>query len=713
MNLNQINPVPESIPDRDGQNIPRRAVAPYNFVELPENIVPAELIPTQNCYHLNRHTGKIKCILTTSSPLYIRCGMSQNDFAKFGDKSDEELTEEEKKEKRKNLAAFFDNPANQYPTIPGSSLRGMLRNLVEIISYSKIDKVADKKLIYRDFAHPALEEAYRDRLLKEEGKHQYSFLMQAGYIVRTQQGSGWAIQPAKNLVEGASFAKVEISQSDRLVKRRWYDYEIKRNGRNDKVFVSKVTVHVEPMAWHSHKGGFIELYYAKAVPPFGHQSKCQGVLVETGGMPGKKKMECVIGLPDDEAQLIHIPDYPDSMIEDYKEQLTKEQKDRLSKDGVLKPMHPVFYLMEGGKLVFFGHTMMFRLPYNQSIKKFIPEPNYKFLPDYSYNSPTLDLTEAIFGFVRDTKQKEHQTQAGRVFISDAKCQKSADQDIWLKGNPDESLALKILDNPKPTTFQHYLVQDSDKPQELKHYASSSEKTIIRGHKLYWHQGNVGENQITIDAQESRRTDIKPIKDNVSFDFTIWFENLTEVELGALLWVLDIASDKNYRLSLGMGKPLGMGAVQIITSQFSLSIRQHRYTHLFQDCSWETADNFKIDPNEVKKSCLQNFENYILKHIESQSKHLHDVPRIKSIFKMLSWPGVAENSSRYMEIERKQQPCISKFGKNGKTNEYKSRPILPTPSQVLKDDQEKNYPGSSPSSGGSNSDVLARPPKPNS
>lgn len=288
------------------------------------------------------------------------------------------------------------------------------------------------------------------------------------------------------------------------------------------------------------------------------------------------------------------------------------------------------------------------------------------------------------------------------------CQKSADKDIWIKGNPDESLPLKILDNPKPTTFQHYLVQDSDKPQQLKHYASSSKETIIRGHKLYWHKNNVGESKI--EDQKSSRTDIKPIKDNVSFDFTMWFENLSDVELGAMLWVLSIAADKNYRLSLGMGKPLGMGAVQIITSQFSLSVRHHRYTNLFQERNWETGDNFKIEPNEVRKSCLQKFEDYILQHTEGQSKHLHNVPRIQSLLKMLSWPGVAENSSRYMKIDRNEQPCIGELGKNGKANEYKNRPVLPTPSQVVKDDQEKNYPGSSPPSKGNNSAAWARPLK---
>jgi len=699
----------------------RRAVAPYNFVELPEVIVPAEPLPENNCYHeysehkdsevntikIKRHTGKIECTLTTSSPLYIRCGMIPTDFAKFGSKPDDELTDEEKEKKREILSSFFENPANYFPTIPGSSIRGMIRTMVEIISYSKIDKVTDKKLIYRDFIHPSLQEAYRDRLLREEGDKKYSFLMQAGYIV--SEGSGWAIQPAKSLVEGASFARIENekSQIERLVQRSWYDIH---NAR-------QVTVHVDPITWHPHRGDFIELYYAKATLPWGHSNKSWGVLVKTGERPNKK-MDCVIGLPDESVKSIPIPD---SMIQDYKEQITKEQKEKIlkNKEGILKHMHPVFYLIEDGKLVFFGHTMMFRLPYQQSIKAFIPEPEYKVLSNYSYNSPLLDITEAIFGFAKDKKQKEEQTQAGRVFISDAKCQKAADEDIWLTANAAQPMTPKILASPKPTTFQHYLVQKSDKSEELKHYASSPKETAIRGHKLYWHQGSVQQSQIEegetnkIEKARSQYTDIKPIKENVSFAFTIWFENLSEVELGALLWVLNLAAADGYRLSLGMGKPLGMGAIQI-KYQLSLSNCQKRYTQLFQNSKW-ASDAYDSDYiQEAQKKCLRKFEYYVCQHIAPEVERLQDVQRIKTLLIMLRWTGVSENSSRYMEIERKQQPCIGKLGKNGKgTNEYKERPVLPTPLQVMKDNQKENYPGSSSHSsrGGSNPVAWQRAKRP--
>lgn len=42
MNPQHINPVPKYIKDDKGNNIPRRAVAPYNFIELPDQVITVE-----------------------------------------------------------------------------------------------------------------------------------------------------------------------------------------------------------------------------------------------------------------------------------------------------------------------------------------------------------------------------------------------------------------------------------------------------------------------------------------------------------------------------------------------------------------------------------------------------------------------------------------------------------------------------------------------
>ena len=113
----------------------KTAIAPYNFIELPEQLVTAELendgkLHANDRYCLDRYTGRIECTLTTSSPLYIRCGLTSDEYR-------------EGKETKKNPDFFYIDPVTKKPVLPGSSLRGMLRTLVEIISFSKISQVSD------------------------------------------------------------------------------------------------------------------------------------------------------------------------------------------------------------------------------------------------------------------------------------------------------------------------------------------------------------------------------------------------------------------------------------------------------------------------------------------------------------------------------------------------------------------------------------------
>lgn len=146
----------------------------------------------------------------------------------------------------------------------------------------------------------------------------------------------------------------------------------------------------------------------------------------------------------------------------------------------------------------------------------------------------------------------------------------------------------------------------------------------------------------------------------------------------MLWVLDLAQDKqnrsyvtgnqDYRFSLGMGKPLGMGAVKI-THQLWLSERKERYENLFADNKWETGD--RNDTEVEAEICMDAFKRYVLEGInENPEGKLEDVQRIKMLLKMLSFPGQPRGKTRYMEIEH---PA------NG--NEYNERSVLPSPFQV--------------------------------
>jgi hypothetical protein len=70
-------------------------------------------------------------------------------------------------------------------------------------------------------------------------------------------------------------------------------------------------------------------------------------------------------------------------------------------------------------------------------------------------------------------------------------------------------------------------------------------------------------------------------------FTVWFHNLAEVELGALLWALELEGE-GWEHRLGLGKPLGMGAVRITVAGIDW-LAPDRYTGVGDGMGSVTGD----------------------------------------------------------------------------------------------------------------------------
>ncbi|WP_074202671.1 RAMP superfamily CRISPR-associated protein [Nitrosomonas cryotolerans] len=131
--------------------------------------------------------------------------------------------------------------------------------------------------------------------------------------------------------------------------------------------------------------------------------------------------------------------------------------------------------------------------------------------------------------------------------------------------------LKVLGQPKPTA---------------KHYLNRN------GRKYYRHQPSVktdndiaaqGEKAINSNQSTLARFICAP---ETQFKYTIRFARLQDWELGALLAVLQphqLAKNGNpidYAHKLGLGRPLGMGSVYIITDQIRL--RQEKDTRFLEN-----------------------------------------------------------------------------------------------------------------------------------
>ncbi len=545
--------------------------SPYNFVPLNEKVVFTEPPPDFDRYHLDRYTGYIELSIEAKTPVYIR----------------DTMTEDE--EKRENfINSDFFSPGGRL-RIPGSSLRGMIRTMVEIISFGKFGFFDDRRLYFRGLADKSsIRKEYQNIMSSFDSNSKKSvYKMSAGYIYR--KGLHYYIKPA------TTFGQISKSNAEEYI--------------NDSI---------KEFTYYPYKD--------------------ESVLVVSGHMNNKKR-EWIISKPSNGAADIELSSQD---ILDYKNDSNRNKKvpDLLNiKKG---EKIPCFYILysdnQGRQRVAFGHTAMFRIPYKKSISDHIPSN--------LLDREKTDISEAIFG-----KESEF---ASRVFFEDA---------FWV-GDSKSALmgetTPKILSGPKPTTFQHYLEQKDINLQDFpKNLANYNSDTNIRGYKLYWHKDGNDWIETEKEIHKTQYTKINPVKAGTTFRARIRFENLSAVELGALLFALDLPDGCCHKL--GMAKPLGLGSIRI-TPKLFLSDRKMRY----EDLSAEWIDSIKEADRKNIDEFKFKFENYILKNIQSSEKSLWNEYRMKQLRVMLDWT---------------KKPSNDKTGYLG-LGEFRNRRVLPHPEKVI-------------------------------
>jgi CRISPR-associated protein (TIGR03986 family) len=571
---------------------------------------------------------------------------------------------------------------------------------VEIVSYGKMERVMDRQLFYRSVRDPSYQQEFVERLpgrttvAPHPAAPCYRTKIRAGFLRRQPDGT--------YVIEECTMARIDHhAPNPRGLARiphipgQTLMQGVGPNRRPNPVYQNgEIYVICDPT----------ERDYFFPEVPRRHPNlylRFRGVQqanFNVGTLAGAQKATLVITghMQNKHMEFVFLHDHlhthpiSDELIRRFEDddQITAWQEDAFPagaggrrRNGGLRDGEPVFFLLDAtGCVRFFGRAQLFRLPYGTAPLDFLPAEHR--------SADLIDIAEAMFGFVRSKKVAGDQPQmvAGRVFVGDAHCC-SGQENVWLSNDP---ITPHILSSPKPTTFQHYLVQTSDQRPNLKHYGSLG--TNLRGHKLYWHKGSVGQAALEHPgpdaALSSQQTRLRPVRAGVRFSFSIDFENLSDVELGALLWVLRLCDDQwqreqrrgPYRLKLGMGKPLGMGALKL-EYNLELSDRNARYKQLFDDAGWAEPP---IALKEQATKALDAFESYVLRESGEQAADLHQTLRIKCFLALLSWPGPDPAITRYMEIERNQQhPQGYRPGRmnSGKVNEYSDRLVLPAPLQT--------------------------------
>lgn len=517
------------------------ASASYNFVRLPSHVIPAEFYDgnfegvtkdVMDAYRdhvtqMGTHTGYIDLTITTETPLFIGGPSKQEDTTPL---------------------EFYGGQNN--PTIPGSSLKGMVKEIFKIVTASSfrpyqrgtgLGDFEDRYLYFRDIASAIkpLKEYYASRMMNP---------IKNGAGLSTPKATpGFIIQTANN----------EYYAVPSVAKKIYYEAE--------KELVAKQRT--PSIDWtHTY------------------------VNVHVGAMRSKRTF-MRITKPCNFDKRIPIPQ---SCIESYADDKNRGTLDLLDKktgksgeaakeythSTDVKFVVPCYFTEKDGVVEHFGHGRYYRIAYDLKISDHLPN-------SLERHNNGVDLCDSVFGY--------GDNWAGRVSFSDAHVQGT------LKMCPSDYP--HPLMGPNPTSFQLYLNQDVDDHNTYNHWGHKH--ASLRGYKMYWHQPlEKAKNWTrTVEEKEIKGTrKIRPVDRGVTFTSRIHFERLSDVELGALLMSLNLdkysGGQRRTYYKLGMGKSIGFGSIKLNT-EVTIFDNNSRYAALFENDAWNTGKSTTKSEEYVK------------------------------------------------------------------------------------------------------------------
>lgn len=576
----------------------RYSKAPYNFIPLSKRVFERysniNSLPAHNEILKDGYTGTIEYTINCESDLILSDGKGH----------------------------FFKDTDGNY-AIPGSSIRGMIRNNIMTLGFcSIIDDIENSRFLYRRFAtkDPKIEGMdaknlngeYTSRLgmktLKNEKGKSYSILekVRAGYI-KCIGNEEYEIVPAKNIDDKHNYLRV----SEEILKSKAKDIKgIKYMYYKDKLNDNYSPYCIDNISFELNENN----KHLKTIRE-GNELKFKGVLISSGSIL-KKQAHYIIN-EKDEKDPIKI-DKED--IRAYKKYYVKDKKTGtfylLPRKGEEKA---VFYVEDNNR-VYFGFTPYLRLFYDKSVHDGIPK---------EHKENVLDYNKALFGFANGNKGYK-----SRLSFNDAKAE----------GNIETIKIESVLEDPKPTCIAHYLKQNK------KIYSTYNQDFDINGIKFYWFKDSIPE---TSNKKDILSYD-EALKKGTKLKGSIEFNNLSEDELGLLLY--SICLEKDCFQQIGKGKPYGFGRIKIKDVQLNIQNNAKRYSSIFSD---------SVDNNCDINKYISSYKKYICDKLNMNN--IEEDIGVKNLIKVKSKIIKDRNKVSYLELKNFRYfnplPTAEEFLKN--------------------------------------------------
>jgi CRISPR-associated protein (TIGR03986 family) len=610
---------------------------PYNFVPLSEKVIFPEW--ANNIYHdipfSDGLSGEIKYTIKAKSPILIGSGKGKENR---GDKKNTGINHLRRNE---DNVESYNNKPTEAPSlnlfckdsdgnyfIPGTSLKGAFRSLLEILSFSKLSIYDDYAYSYRDLSNPKYKKS-----LEAHNIH-------CGWLTMESEKE-WKIEDCgipgrisheeidKNL--GTNFkndySKIPVDKKpakdkyERFFNGKKFDFELLHYGfdttSNEEPFKKICRINKN----NSGKQGTIVFTGQPSVRNYEKKTGkwLEFVFFDTNGKKYTVNEEKIKNF-----KLAYFNNEP-NQSEDWKywKYLQKKNKDFKI---------PVFFVPDKSdknsddKILHFGLSQLYKLPYKYKISDLIKGDHKE--------KDKLDFVQCLFGFTSNNDDKNDETGLkGRIQFGHAFLSKD-------NSNLQESSNInKILSSPKATFFPFYLIQQYNNVQGLLTY--DDQKAQLAGFKRYPVRLNANIESIA-ESMENKKllSKMRPLPEGTIFEGKVSFHNLKPVELGALLSALTLNDEEGCFHTLGGGKPFGFGKSKVHIE--SLNIVN------YDELKFENADykNYIFQFNEYVENKIGKSlkETVQYKELVSMAKEYSDVDMDKFLnyMKLENFANIKKN-----------------------------------------------------------------------
>lgn len=512
----------------------------YNFISTP--------IERAGAYgDKDEHTGYIEYTITTRSPLFIPNTTSESAFPKYRYNADE-------KNKVHKSYDFYSysilNKSNDYeesahePVIPGSEIRGAIRNLYETLTDSCMGVLNEKLIPVKRTM-----EVFSPGLLEKKNDGTYALREAEDVIFHVLDKVIGKKRIYKRIFDDNKYLPYDQYDEGTLV----YFKKKERKAPNGSPIKSDTNeVHLTKMADDNASGYLIR----------GESDESLG-----------KKKNCHIFIPGRTVKISigeNELDSLDAVLDSYRSEPQKENSyshyrnrfhefRRKELDSKSKSLYFPVYYSRVDDYIYLAPASITKERAHRSIGKLAG--NFKPCNYRDEMCPACSL----FGMAGKDNE---QAVASKIRFSDVRLNDGHSvNDCY-----DPIVTLQILSSPKISNSEFYLNRPENadfwtydyKIVNGKAVKYGEDEVLLRGRKYYWHVPEV-KLPTSIPRSDQNKT-IRPVKSNVSFSGKMYFNRISQKQLNQMIWILNGGNPEDQigkgeiGYKIGGGKPLGLGSI---------------------------------------------------------------------------------------------------------------------------------------------------------